>query len=106
MAQKTRLRENRAGTIINLTSKQMEKDVIVALQQTILYIERKFAVRLLVVVTERVAPSSWHFTGAIPHLRRIFPVCPQRPQKGKRTPTDARGDSRLHQPGTQVEPRA
>ena len=46
MAEKERLRQNRAGTIINVTSKKMEQDVIVALQQTVMYIEKKFRVRL------------------------------------------------------------
>jgi len=46
MADKARLRKNRTGTIINVTSKQMEKNVIVALQHTITYIEKKFMVLL------------------------------------------------------------
>ena len=46
MAHKERLRKNREGTIINVTSKKMEQDVIVALQKTVVHIERKFAVIL------------------------------------------------------------
>jgi type II restriction enzyme len=46
MAHKDDLRKQRTGTIINTTSKIMEKDIMVALCQTIEYISKKFNVIL------------------------------------------------------------
>ena len=46
MANKKQLRNQRTGTIINATSKKMEKNVMVALQQTIEYVVEKFSVKL------------------------------------------------------------
>jgi type II restriction enzyme len=46
MSNKDELRNQRTGTIINVTSKKMEKDVMIALRQTIEYITDKFSVAL------------------------------------------------------------
>jgi type II restriction enzyme len=46
MAHKDDLRKQRTGTVINVTSKNMEKDVMVALWQTVAYITNKFGVKL------------------------------------------------------------
>jgi type II restriction enzyme len=46
MAHKDELRNQRTGIIINAASKKMEKDVIIALKQTIEYITDKFSVML------------------------------------------------------------
>jgi len=46
VADKNRLRNLRSGTIINATSKKMEKYVMQALEQTVEYIADKFSVRL------------------------------------------------------------
>ncbi|GHU73361.1 hypothetical protein FACS189450_13000 [Spirochaetia bacterium] len=46
MAHKDELRNQRTGTIINATSKKMEKDVMKALDKTIEYIVGKFSVML------------------------------------------------------------
>jgi type II restriction enzyme len=46
MAHKDELRNQRTGTIINATSKKMEKDVMIALRETAEYIMDKFAVML------------------------------------------------------------
>jgi type II restriction enzyme len=46
MAHKTELREQRTGTVINITAKQMEKTVMQALDAVALYIQNKFDVKL------------------------------------------------------------
>ncbi|MDR1216309.1 MAG: restriction endonuclease [Treponema sp.] len=46
MAHKDELRNQRSGTIINVISKKMEKDVMIALRKTVEYIMDKFAVTL------------------------------------------------------------
>lgn len=46
MAHKDELRNQRIGTIINTTSKKMEKDVMIALRKTVEYIIDKFSVTL------------------------------------------------------------
>jgi type II restriction enzyme len=46
MSHKDELRQQRTGTVVNTSSKKMEKDVMVALQQTIEYITGKFGVAL------------------------------------------------------------
>ena len=46
MSHKDELRNQRTGTIINVASKKMEKDVMIALRQTIEYITDKFSVAL------------------------------------------------------------
>ena len=42
MARKDQLREQRAGTVINATSKQQESDLVKALESTALYLDQKF----------------------------------------------------------------
>jgi type II restriction enzyme len=46
MAHKDELRNQRSGTVINVTSNKMEKDVIIALHKTVEYIINKFTVTL------------------------------------------------------------
>jgi len=47
MARKHQLREQRAGTVINVTSKKQESEVIVALTQTVDYLNQKFGNNIL-----------------------------------------------------------
>ncbi len=47
MAHKDDLRKLRSGTVINTTSKKMEKDVMIALAETITHIGEKFGVNLV-----------------------------------------------------------
>jgi type II restriction enzyme len=66
MAHKDELRNQRTGTIINATSKKMEKDVMIALRKTVKYIVKKFAVTLDHV-------SDLHLKDAVVELREHYP---------------------------------
>ena len=59
---------------------------------------------ILVIVTELVASAQGDFTGAIADLCRILSVCSQRSATRKFATPLAGGGSRMHQPGTKVEP--
>lgn len=66
MAEKNRLRLNRAGTIINLTSKQQESEVGEALKQTMVAIVQEFGLKL-------VHRKTWVLQEIVNSLRSTFP---------------------------------
>jgi len=57
----------------------------------------------MVATAKLVASPPWNFAGTFTCLRRIFPVCTQRPPTRKLAPTKPRRSSRRRQPGLGVE---
>lgn len=68
MARKDQLRKQRTGTVINVTSKKQELDIMRALQQVVDYISAKFSKRI-VLVHER----QWYLKDIVAELRRTYP---------------------------------
>ncbi|MBI4700835.1 MAG: hypothetical protein HY744_06680 [Deltaproteobacteria bacterium] len=68
MARKHQLREQRAGTVINVTSKKQESDIIRALEQVVEILDRKFGKRIS-LAHER----QWHLKDIVAELRRSYP---------------------------------
>lgn len=68
MANKERLRESRADTIINATAKQQEKVLIKALHKVVEYLEDRFAKRITLIHKKQ-----WHLKDIINELRPYFP---------------------------------
>jgi type II restriction enzyme len=66
MAEKHRLRRNRAGTILNLTSKQQETALGKALKRATAQLVQDFRLRL-------VHKKSWQLTDIVQHLASEFP---------------------------------
>lgn len=66
MAEKHRLRLNRAGTIINMTSRQQESNLGKALQRVIVRIAEDFDVELH-------HEGRWELKGIVEHMRENFP---------------------------------
>jgi hypothetical protein len=60
--------------------------------------------RLLVIITELVTSSSRNFAGTSTDLCRFFSVYSQCPQTRELSTPSPGGSTRLHQPGTGVEP--
>ncbi|MFM8856714.1 MAG: EcoRI family type II restriction endonuclease [Actinomycetota bacterium] len=69
MAEKHRLRLNRAGTIINATSKQQESGLIQALKLVVARIAEDFDVELH-------HEGRWDLQGIVNHMRKEFPDIP------------------------------
>jgi hypothetical protein len=63
MARKDQLRVQRAGTVINVTSKQQESDVIKALVQVVEYLGVKFQTKITLVHEKQ-----WHLKDIVAEL--------------------------------------
>ena len=68
MARKDQLRVRRAGTVINVTSKQQESDVIKALVRVIKYLGGKFKKKISLVHEKQ-----WHLKAIVAQLRDTYP---------------------------------
>jgi len=68
VARKHQLRKQRAGTVINVTSKKQEIDIIQALQQVVGYLDEKFGQRI-VLVHER----QWYLKDIVAELKQTYP---------------------------------
>lgn len=68
MARKHQLRVQRAGTVINLTSKQQESEIIKALVQVVESLRRKFKKRISLVHEKQ-----WHLKDIVAELRHTYP---------------------------------
>jgi len=68
MARKHQLRDQRAGTVINLTSKKQESDVIKALVQVVDHLGGKFAKKIALV-----HETQWHLKDIVAELRHTYP---------------------------------
>jgi len=68
MARKDQLRVQRAGTVINVTSKQQESDVIKALVQVVEYLGGKFKKKISLVHQKQ-----WYLKAIVAELRDTYP---------------------------------
>ena len=68
MARKHQLRVQRAGTVINVTSKKQESDIIQALQQVVDHISAKFGKRVTLV-----HEPQWYLRDIVAELRQTYP---------------------------------
>ena len=68
MARKHQLRVQRAGTVINVTSKQQESDIIKALVQVVEYLRSKFKKKISLVHEKQ-----WHLKDIVAELRHSYP---------------------------------
>ena len=68
MARKDQLREQRTNTVINVTSKKQESDIIQALERVVVHIQQKFGTRISLVHEKQ-----WHLRDITADLRRIYP---------------------------------
>lgn len=68
MARKDQLRRQRAGTVINVTSKQQESEIIRALEQVVDYLADKFGRSIYLEHA-----SQRYLKDIVAHLRRVYP---------------------------------
>jgi len=68
MARKPQLRAQRAGTVINVTSKKQESDVIKALSQVVDYLGAKFGKKVALV-----HQNQWYLRDIVRELRQSYP---------------------------------
>ena len=68
MARKHQLRKQRAGTVINVTSKRQESDVIRALIQVERYLDTKFARKISLLHAKQ-----WYLKDIVAELRYSYP---------------------------------
>lgn len=68
MARKHQLREQRAGTVINVTSSKQESDVIRALTEVVEYLADKFEARIALVHEKQ-----WYLKDIVAELRQSYP---------------------------------
>jgi type II restriction enzyme len=68
MARMHQLREQRTGTVINVTSKKQESDIIRALQQVVERLDRKFGKKIS-LAHER----QWYLKDIVAELRNTYP---------------------------------
>lgn len=68
MARKHQLRVQRAGTVINVTSKKQESDVIQALGEVVDRVARKFAKKIVLFHEKQ-----WYLKDIVAELRHTFP---------------------------------
>jgi len=68
MARKHQLREQRAGTVINVTSKRQESDIIMALQRVVELLDRKFG-KTISLAHEK----QWYLKNIVAELRHTYP---------------------------------
>lgn len=100
MARKDQLRNQRSGTIINVTSKKHESDVIRALSQVVGYLNKEYAGKLSIRHEKQ-----WHLRDIVSELRRSYPEAEFhyhfdssfiRPDGGILHITGKRGDSQMY----------
>ena len=68
MARKQQLRKQRSGTVINVTSKKQESDVIKALQNVVSSLERKFGQEIVLAHEKQ-----WFLKDIVAELRSTYP---------------------------------
>lgn len=68
MARKHQLREQRAGTVLNVTSKQQESHIIKALEQVVERLNRKFAKKISLA-----HETQWYLKDIVAELRHSYP---------------------------------
>lgn len=68
MARKHQLRKQRTGTVINVTSKKQESDVIQALYEVVQRLERKFGDRISLDYEKQ-----WYLKDIVTELQHIYP---------------------------------
>lgn len=68
MARKQQLREQRAGTVINLTSKGQESDVTKSLRQVVDHLTVKFGTQVSLIHQKQ-----WHLRDIVSELRESYP---------------------------------
>jgi type II restriction enzyme len=68
MARKHQLREQRAGTVINVTSKKQESDIIKALRQVEARLNGKFATKISLAHEKQ-----WYLKDIVAELRHTYP---------------------------------
>ena len=68
MARKHQLRKQRTGTVINVTAKQQESDVIKALARVVARLGKKFANKISLVHEKQ-----WHLKNIVRELRHSYP---------------------------------
>lgn len=68
MARKHQLRELRTGTVINVTSKKQESDIIRALQQVVEHLDRKFGKEISLAHEKQ-----WYLKDIVAELRNTHP---------------------------------
>lgn len=68
MARKHQLRQQRAGTVINVTSKEQESDVIKALERVVNRLGRRFAKKIVLAHEKQ-----WQLKDIVTELRHTYP---------------------------------
>lgn len=68
MARKHQLREQRAGTVINVTSKKQESDIIKALSQVVDHLDAKFGKKISLA-----REKQWYLKDIVAELRKSYP---------------------------------
>lgn len=68
MARKHQLRDQRTGTVINMTSKKQESDIIKALVQVVDHLQTKFGTRITLMHEKQ-----WHLCKIVSELRHTYP---------------------------------
>ncbi len=68
MARKHQLREQRAGTLINVASKKQELDIIKALKQVVKHLQNKFGAKITLAHEKQ-----WHLKDIVAELRHTYP---------------------------------
>ena len=68
MARKHQLREQRAGTVINVTSNKQESDVIQALSQVVEYLDKTFHKKISLIHGKQ-----WQLKDIVAELRHCYP---------------------------------
>lgn len=68
MARKHQLRTQRAGTVINVTSKKQESDITKALKQVVKHLQTKFKTKIYLVHEKQ-----WRLSDIVTELRHTYP---------------------------------
>lgn len=68
MARKSQLRGQRTGTVINVTSKKQESDIIQALGQVVTHLEQGFGKRISLCHQKQ-----WYLKDIVAELRHAYP---------------------------------
>ena len=68
MARKDQLREQRAGTVINVTSKKQESDVTTALRQVVEHLDARFGKKISLAHNKQ-----WYLKDIVAELRHSYP---------------------------------
>jgi len=68
VARKHQLRQQRTGTVINVTSKKQESDIIKALHKVVAHLQKKFGAKITLVHEKQ-----WHLKDIVAELRHAYP---------------------------------